>query len=345
MSWPAFSNRAENPYNSLLYSAVADQGIDVIEYSAAKLLFGRKADILHLHWSPTMRVSGSSHAQARRRSREMLFLLRVAKRRGMKIVWTAHNLGAHDRPDFPDLERRYWPALAATLSTVISLSASAITTIRARYPALKTVPFVVTPHGHYRGAYPCTIDRAQARARLGIPNDARVMAFVGQVRPYKNVPALLRAFGKLDDPSAVLIVAGKMKLQGTASEFDALAAADPRVRVIRGFVPPDDMQIYLQAANLVALPFRDTLNSGSAILALSFDRPVLVPRNAALTDLAHEVGDEWVMTYDDTLTPAILASSLDSAMRLEGRRAPLDAFEWPRIASQTGNIYHMLVRS
>jgi beta-1,4-mannosyltransferase len=44
----------------------------------------------------------------------------------------------------------------------------------------------------------------------------------------------------------------------------------------------------MRAADLIALPYKEILNSGSAILALSFDRPILVPAAGALAELS-----EW----------------------------------------------------
>ena len=343
MAWPAFANRLENPYNALLYSALQNLGIDVVEFSVQRLLLGPRADILHLHWAPTTRIRGESRARVKRTSAEMLLLLRIARRRGMKVVWTAHNLGAHDRREHPDLEKKYWPTVAGYLSALISLSNAGTAALREQHPALATVPAFVSKHGSYRGAYPHSVNRDTARDRLGIARDAKVIAFIGQVRPYKNLPALLRAFASVDDSSAVLLIAGKLKLYSATAEFDGLVSADSRVKVFREFVPADELQLYLGAADLVVLPFRETLNSGSAILALSFDRPILVPAYGSLTELADEIGRDWVITYDGELTPHILVRSLEQAISMRGKVAPLGSLDWPLIARQTRDIYRSLL--
>ena len=58
----------------------------------------------------------------------------------------------------------------------------------------------VIPHGHYRGAYADRITREEARARLELPPQAKVVSFVGWVRSYKGVWELYEAFTKLDEP-------------------------------------------------------------------------------------------------------------------------------------------------
>ena len=68
---------------------------------------------------------------------------------------------------------------------------------------LRRAAHFVIPHGHYRAAYPNDVTRAEARERLGIAPDARVVAFVGQVRAYKNVPELVVAARALPDADVV----------------------------------------------------------------------------------------------------------------------------------------------
>jgi beta-1,4-mannosyltransferase len=53
------------------------------------------------------------------------------------------------------------------------------------------------------------------------------------------------------------------------------------------------------------LPYREMHNSGSVLAALSLDRPVLVPANEVNELLAAEVGEPWVLMYDDLTTDVI----------------------------------------
>jgi beta-1,4-mannosyltransferase len=339
MSWPAFKNRHENPYNWLLFTALQKIGVDAKEFSVQRLLFGPRADILHMHWAPTSRIRGGSRRRVQRTSFELMLLLRAARLRRMKIIWTAHDVVAHDRQIHPDLERSYWPKIAEYLDGLISLSSAALAKLLEQYPALRSVPAFVTPHGHYRGAYPRNVDRQEAKNALGIPADAQVFTFVGQLRPYKNLPVLLREFRKLENPSAVLIIAGMLKLDETRAEFDGLVAEDSRVRVFGGFIEDTRMQLYLESADLVVLPYRDILNSGSAVLALSFDRPVLVPARGSMVELARDVGPGWVLTYEGELTTQILADGMTAAQSKRDDKPSLSHLDWDVIAGMTRDAY------
>ena len=143
----------------------------------------------------------------------------------------------------------------------------------------------------------------------------------------------------------ILLVAGAPQPPSLADEVRAAAAGDPRIRLSLGHVPDDKVQLYLRAADLVALPFRDITNSGSALLALGFDRPVLVPARGAMGELQALAGSEWVRTYEGELTPALLADALEWA-RAERSPAspPLEALDWSRIAEETLAFYRTLER-
>lgn len=342
LGWPAFANRAEQPYNWLLYSHLRKLGIRVDEYGVSRALSGRYS-ILHLHW-PDRRVRDPSAVAAMARSAGLLALLDAARARGVRIVWTVHNLEAHEGTCRPWLETRYWRGLTRRVDGFISLFESGLPVIRRRFPALRERPGFAVPHGHLRGVYPDEVDRAEARRALGLPPDSRVVAFVGQVRPYKNVTGLIRAFRELPEPDGRLLVAGRPKPAALARELRAAAENDPRVRLDLRFIPDDELQLCLRAADLVALPYRDVFNSSSALLGLSFDRPVLVPNIGGMPDLAGSVGEAWVRTYAGDLTPAELSGALGwAAAGTRPDRAPLEHLGWERVARLTLEAYRAVL--
>jgi beta-1,4-mannosyltransferase len=168
----------------------------------------------------------------------------------------------------------------------------------------------VIPHGSYLGAYPDTLTREEARTRLGIPDAGPVLLFLGAVRGYKGTDELVAAFHALPDPAARLLIAGKPRGDGIAERLRAAVVADPRIRLHLGHVPDEELQVWLRAADVVTLPFRDILTSGSAILALSFGRPVVAP---ALGCLPETVPADAGILYDPDL-PGALESALHRAL-------------------------------
>jgi beta-1,4-mannosyltransferase len=334
-AYPAGRPSQSNPYTALLTAALREQGaiVDDLRFAA---LFLTRYDIVHVHWP-----EWTLDARSRRRVVTMLTALAWARRRGARLVWTVHNLGHHERTPGPS--RRAWDRFARMVDGFVSLTEGGIAAARAEFPALARVPARVVPHGHYRNSYPNTTTREQARASLSLPTGAAVVLFFGQVRPYKGVVELLDAFRAVDDPNARLVVAGRPVDADIASAVHRAAAADKRVQLHLGLVAAEDVQRYFNAADLVALPYVETLNSGAALLALSFDRRVLGPATGAFAELSAELGDRWVTTYDGSLDAAVLGRALTSTRTLGAAHAPLDEFDWPAIGRATYDFYRSLL--
>ena len=334
---PAFANRAFNPFNAELYGAMVSQGAVVEEYHPWSPLFARH-DVVHVHWPESSFKHGLPGALLVTES--LLLALKLAKRRGAKIVWTVHNLRAHGGRH-PKWEQRMWDRFLPLVDSLHGLTEASLQAIREVHPVLARTPGFVVPHGHYRAAYPAGPGREAAREALGLPSTERVLLFLGQIFPYKNVPALLDAFRGLHGDDYRLVIAGKPRSAELAETLVRGAGMDARVLLQLGFVPDERLGVLADAADLVVLPYKEILNSGSALLALSFDRPVLMPAKGAAKDLQARVGGEWVMDYEGELTAETLLAALDRAQCLHGV-APLDSLGWDRLAAEMLAQYQAL---
>lgn len=329
---PAYRNRAVNPYTSLLYGAVQQTGITVKEFGAGTLL-GVAPDVVQIHW-PEWLFSAPTLARARVQARAFKMTVSMLRARGSRIVWTVHNLDGHAGHQ-PLLERRMWNWFTANIDGWIALSHSAIDPVIACYPWLTSVPHTVVPHGHYRDVYPDVISREEARHRLNIPQDARVIGFVGNILPYKQVPLLAESFSRLEGEDLRLLIAGNAR----EVQHQAITAVkDHRILYHRGFVAETDLQLYHRAADRIVLPYSEIQNSGSAILALSFDVPVLVPNLGAMAELADIAGSDWVRTYKGQLTTELLAEALAATPTTS--RPDISPLDWPNLGQQTASFFH-----
>jgi len=238
------------------------------------------------------------------------------------------------------IEGWFWNKFTRLIDAYFSLSSLAIEQILQQYPALCKKKVFVALHGHYRGFYRDNLSKREARRRLDIPASATVIGFLGRISTYKNTPSLLRSFSQLRDDNLILLIAGKADGKAIKEEIDGLAKIDPRIRLHAGFVEEDDIQLYLKATDLMVLPFLEILNSGTAMLSLSFGCPVLVPKQGSIEELRAYVGDEWVLTYSGELTSEKIQDALNWA---KGDRTPdypdLELFDWNKVAEQTKSAF------
>ena len=228
------------------------------------------------------------------------------------------------------------------LDGFVSLSDACAKRVETDVPGLRQRESAVIPHGHYREAYPSAIGKLRARLALGLTPEQTVLLFFGGVAPYKNVPHLIGTFRHADLPDTIMLVAGRPDCKhGRAVEM--AAHGDRGSDLICAIFPRKRRGCLFSAADLVVLPFSDIMHSGSAILALSFNKPVLVPALGALPELQACVGKEWVQTYQGELTPAILSAAAAWARNSDRGPCPdLSPFEWPHIVQATVALYSRL---
>jgi beta-1,4-mannosyltransferase len=337
---PAFKMVHLNPYCGQLYSELVRLGVTVEEFTFWKA-FSRRFDIVHLHW-PEYYIAQKNPLKALLGSVGLLLACAWSRCRGARVVWTVHNTLSHNQ-SHPLGERLFWQMFACLLDGYICLTECGRRDAQELRPILRRLPSYVIPHGHYRGAYPCEIDPAAARSQFGIPENTKVVLFFGVIAPYKNVLELVEAFRQLPDSGSRLLIAGVCPNAELKKSLVEAAKPDPRIGLHLDFVSRERVQVFFRAADLVALPYREILNSGSALLALSFDCPVLVPARGAMPELQEEIGSEWVRLFSGELNASELQEALEWAT--SGPRsmsAPMDHLNWTALAADTRRAFEAL---
>ena len=341
-AWPGFGIGHENPYTKLLYESVRTPGIEVEDFSLWRALW-RRYDIFHAHW-PEYYLVHPNKLKALVGTLGMLLCICWLRLRGTKVVWTVHNLRSHNQPR-PRLERLYWRLFPRLVDGFFALTPGGVAQARDHFPRLRRLPGFVVPIGTYVHAYPAGVTREAARRRLGIGLHQPVFLFLGVIARYKNVPALALAFRRLPDPEAQLVIAGKFDSDNEESATRDAAAGDPRIHIHSGYVPANELQVFFNAADVVVLPFLEILNSASAMLALAFERPVLVPALGAMPELQKTFGPDWVRTYEGDLTLEELQAALEWSRRLgKPNLKYAAAFQWAEIGRKTLEAYRAVLR-
>jgi glycosyltransferase involved in cell wall biosynthesis len=313
--------RESNPYQAELSAALDREGVDVTTRSGRGLLApvtrtvlaAGRPPVLHLHFVAPYMVVGDDRLESLGLAGPLSVLLGlrllvdlvVASLLVDRLVWTAHDLRNHSgRAVRTELALKHVLVRWLCDAVVVHCDrAKGLLRETFRLPPGVEARMTTVPHGHFLDDYPDETTRSEARERLGLPQEATVVAFFGWIRRYKNVPDLIETFAGIDRPDARLVVAGNPRTDALAREVRAAAADDDRVTTTLEFVPDDEVQTYMRAADLVALPFetadQSLLTSGSVLLAMGFARPVLAPTLGCVGELLSAGGSGTAQTAGD----------------------------------------------
>jgi glycosyltransferase involved in cell wall biosynthesis len=306
-----------------------------------------RPDVFHLHWTQPYLYWPGRSSPSRILSWRLTFQLRVLRRLGVRLVWTVHNIAAHEGED-SGAELRVSRQIAYMCDALIVHCEAARNLAIQAYmlqPA-RTDRVVVVPHGNYFDAYPATISRAEARASFGFGESERVFLLLGALRGYKGASELIAEFRKLPDPNARLLIAGKPFTPELLAELKAQTQGDPRIVGRLEFIPDVDIPRLLLASDCAVLPFRDVLTSGSLILAMSFGLPAIAPRLGCLPETVAEDGAFLYDAGDPDGLPGALKSALTSDLAAMGaaNRARIEGFTWELVAERTIQLAYEVIQ-
>lgn len=297
---------AANPYQDALAEHLSACGVEVEKVRSLKTLFrygifmNGKPDIVHLHWLP---VFGWREW---RFLRYLVFVLRLVllRIRGIPLVWTIHNLLPHESRH-PKLDGLLTRIVAGLSSGLIVHGPSAQRQAVEMWGLRDQSRFAVIQHGNYMANYPNEMNRAMAREKLGLDDAELVFLFLGAVRPYKGVLDLIEAFRLLAVDRTSLFIAGKPLNDEFARKIETAGADMDNVHFRPGFVQDNEIQMYMNAADVVVLPYRYILSSGAALLAMSFGKPCIAPAIGCLADVLDASG---AFLYDTESEMGLLES-------------------------------------
>ena len=295
-----------------------------------------KPDILHIHWADSFMTTNNKFMTFVKSTGFICELL-LLKLLGIKIIWTVHNIISHDYKDrYQFLCTKFLARLADRL---ISHCPSASNEIMETYG--KNLPITIIPHGNYIDRYKNNMTYSQARDKLMFDEKDVVFLHFGYVRPYKGVLELINTFKRLNNQRARLLVVGKPFDSRIADEVRDNCNDDDRIRSILEFIPDNDIQIYMNAADIVVLPYKNILTSGTAVLSMSFGKPIIAPAIGCMTDTVDEKGG-FLYTGDNLLNVMQHALEVDKESLANMGRHNFELakqFSWDEIAKRTYYTY------
>jgi beta-1,4-mannosyltransferase len=331
--WPKYNDT--NMYNRMLSESLEECGVEVLEFKTRYFPRVRKGEILHMHWIHGMYQSDFKIFFIMR-SMIMLFLMSMMKIRGVKLIWTLHNIYPH-KMKFIFLERIIRNMVIKLCNRVIVASNSVKDEVLKEY-RLDEPKIRIIPHGHYKGIY--QQNNYNVRMRMGIPSDQYVFLFLGSIKPYKGIQLLIKAFNELKDPMCCLLIVGKPTTE-MKEMLEKAKLKNNQIKLDLRFIPDEEIYDTLDSANVLVLPYEEITTSGSAILALSYYKPIIAP----MAPFLMESFNEHTSILYDSKDPLSLEKALIKAKTINFERnkpyfdEKLNEISWGLIAENLCKIY------
>ncbi len=252
---------------------------------------------------------------------------------------------SHDDP-FPTLERWTRRILSKLVNGIIFHNYSSLKLIEtdSKFNSQKAI---VIPHGHYREVYGASVDSIDARKQLGLPLTGRIYMNIGFLKPYKKIEKLINIWKNYPDSfgNDTLVIAGKPVNNSYYLELQELSKDIPGLILIPEFIESSRIHLFFSAADVIVFPFEKILTSGSLILAMSYNKPIIAPD---LGGIAETLGVANQLLYNPNDDQGLLktlqqSTTIDLQALSVLVKRQCDALGWELIAQKTAQFYREIL--
>nr|MBA3675597.1 glycosyltransferase [Chitinophagaceae bacterium] len=212
-------------------------------------------------------------------------ILRIVKKnKHTKIVCIADNIIPHEKRAGDAMLTKYF---VQPVDAFITMSKKVLTDLK-KFAKNKPSQFI---HHPLYDNFGDKVSKQEAREKLKIDQEDKIILFFGFIRKYKGLDILLETMKILKDNNEQikLLVAGEFYDDKKKYE-DLINKLGIRDRLIlhTDFISDSDVKYYLCAADCVVQPYRHATQSGVTPLAYHFEKPMIVTNVGGLADMVPE---------------------------------------------------------
>lgn len=244
-----------------------------------------QVDIINIHWPESVFVNNNYEYE-----KFKTWLLRMREK--IPVVYTRHN----------SLPHRIVNKYSAEFNDFVNINCDAVHhfgeySLREHknlYPEYSGLHSVI-PHPYY-SALDNSTDFIEARKKLGIAMDKKVILIFGTIRNDAERRFVLDFFDSLNLKDSVLLVPNfgyfqspdfikNTKLGRAYSKLKTFFYKRKNRIIESKYIPNDDVQYYFKASDVLFIPRVNALNSGVIYLGLTFNVKIVAPRAGNITEL------------------------------------------------------------
>lgn len=176
--------------------------------------------------------------------------------------------------------------------------------------------------------------------KYSIPKNEKIIMYVGNLKPHKNLERLLQAFSKMNNENIVLILVGKaFKRYSELGSIEEKLGISNKV-IHTGMVEQNELVDLYNLADLFVFP---SLYEGFGIPvleALACDTPVICSNTSSLPEVGGDVVD-----YFDPLNVEDIKNKIEENLEIKNKKnykSQLEKFNWEKSIEKTKEIYENL---
>ncbi|MCS4181991.1 glycosyltransferase involved in cell wall biosynthesis [Salinibacter ruber] len=325
---------SQNPYESQLSRSLSShRKIDEVEDSLYKFwVQPDEADILHIQWPEAL------YSWKKLQPWKMARLANVLDEWAStaSIVTTVHNHKPHNLDNW----KRLYRLVYQNSDGIIHLGEASRRWFLDRYDFASEKEHAVIPHGNYT-CFPDRVTSSEARERLDINSEDWVCLSFGEIRHSEERDLLVEAFDHLGARSKKLLIAGRLPPLSRRRLRYWRLKYDPRINIHEGWIPDEEVQLYLRAADVLVIPREGVLNSGNVALGFTFGRPVVGPDEGVIGEVLSKTGNP---THEPG-NPKALAEAVEEVkgsqekLGTRNKNYATEKMNWDTVASQHVDLY------
>jgi glycosyltransferase involved in cell wall biosynthesis len=273
------------------------------------------------------------------------------------VVLTVHNVNAAERDGSDGAFNRFTLRIQYALSHHLfvhteQMKQQLMSQFGVAESAISIIPFGINDTVPNTG-----LGHQEARRRLGLASEDRVLLFFGNIAPYKGVEFLVDAFAALagEKPRYHLVIAGRPK--GAEAYWAEVqrrirtSGIEDRVTERIEYIPDEDTEIYFKAADVLILPYTRVYQSGVLFLGYNFGLPAIASDVGSLREDIVEGRTGFVCrAYDARSLEAKIRQYFSCPIwerrdeaRADIKRFADEKYSWTAIAAITKRVYVALL--
>ncbi len=268
--FPGTNQNAEGSPNSALKIHSTISSVNPISWwNTAKKIISEKPDFVVIrYWLPFMAPALGTIAK-------------LLRRKKIHVIAITDNVIPHEKRPGDSAFTGYF---VRNCDAFVTMSKSVLNDL-SKFTSSAKKKFI--PHPVYN-IFGQAIPKSEARKKLSIQNDEKLILFFGFIRSYKGLDLLIEAMSDpaLRDLNVKLLIAGEF-YEDRKPYLDKIASIENGDRFIlhTEFIGKESVKNYFCAADLIVQPYKSATQSGITQIAYHFGRPMLVTNVGGLAEI------------------------------------------------------------